>query len=316
MTSDLTAKIAALEALRPTFGDAWVDTQIAALHAQAAAPSTTQRQEAGEESRIANSPQSSAGGDMRDNALGSGNLVLHDMLIEAGGTLNIGARPADLPPQPEAVQQALAAYLRALLERYQFLSLQGMHTGTRQQARIALRAVFINLQTNVQLTFADKVLQTVKDHGGIDDLDDEVRQWLDELLSPHQRSALSDQTWPQEEWLPSGVLSGTARANTFQDIHQRLTEPRTALEIIRHERALVLLGDPGSGKTTVLRHLALNFAHARLHADQPDTAPVAPELAWTGPLPLPILVQLRRVADDLTAPPRDAGPLLDHIEQC
>jgi hypothetical protein len=40
MTSDLTAKIAALEALRLTFGDAWVDTQIAALRAQAVAPST------------------------------------------------------------------------------------------------------------------------------------------------------------------------------------------------------------------------------------------------------------------------------------
>ncbi|HEX9374074.1 MAG TPA: SUMF1/EgtB/PvdO family nonheme iron enzyme, partial [Roseiflexaceae bacterium] len=38
-------------------------------------------------------------------------------------------------------------------------------------------------------------------------------------------------------------------------------------------------------------------------------------LAWNGPLPLPILIQLRRFAEGLDAPPDGAGPLLDHIER-
>src|SRR5690242_15113083 len=104
--SDLDAKIAELEA------------QLAALRAQSAAqPATRQEQQASDRSSIDSSPQTSAGGDVHDNALGSGNAVLRNITIAEGGTLVVGAPPADLPQRPDEIQRALAAYLRTLLER-------------------------------------------------------------------------------------------------------------------------------------------------------------------------------------------------------
>jgi len=89
--SDLAAKIAQLEALRSTLGDAAVDAALAALRAEAAEPATRQRIATGEAGTIVNPMQISAGGDVQ------GNLVLREITIAAGGTLIVGAPPADPP---------------------------------------------------------------------------------------------------------------------------------------------------------------------------------------------------------------------------
>ena len=86
------ARAAALDALRIDFGAAEVDTALAALEPAPDAPRPSMAMEASAGGSIASSPMTSAGGDVRDNALGSGNLVLHDITIAAGGTLAIGAR--------------------------------------------------------------------------------------------------------------------------------------------------------------------------------------------------------------------------------
>ena len=310
----LAAKIAQLEALRPTFGDAWVDAQIAELRA----PTAQQHMQASQGGSIAGAGQASAGGDVRDSALGTGNLVLHNLTIEAGGTLTIGALPADLPPQPETLRQALASYLRTLLERYRFLALQGLGAGGAQQMRVELNAVFISLRTNVTIGEAaslfgedirggtQRVLRRPQSQEKL--AGTELRQWLDELLNDDERAQLLSALGSAQ----SGSRTGDEK---LERIKQRLLRPRTALELIRHYPALVLLGDPGSGKTTVLRHLAMGFAFARLQAAEGAEMAVEPELAWRGALPMPILIQLRRFAAELAGPPADAGPLLGHVER-
>lgn len=313
---DFSAKLAAIEAMRPVIGDTAADAAIAALHG----PQTTAPSQCQEAQTIANSPQSSLGGDATDSAIGSGNAVLHHITIAEGGTLIVGAAPTDLPPQPAAVADALRAYLRTLLQLYQLINLRGLGAGNTQQARIALRAVFINLRTTTVVAElavlvgarvepprpARRLPATSK---GREELSADTRQWLDELLSAEQRAYL-------QRYLVSSKQSEAATDSVqLQAIQQIFAAPRTALELIRHHPALVLLGDPGSGKTTVLRHLMLAFVQARLEADEQRGVAVEPEVAWAGPLPLPILVQLRRFADNhLHAPPDSAGPLLDHLE--
>jgi formylglycine-generating enzyme required for sulfatase activity len=321
MHDDLGTKIAQLEALRPSFGDAWVDAQIAAL--QGAAVQTSQRMEVSAASSISASPQISTGGELRDSAIGQGNLVLRDIMIEPGGTLAISTAPANQPPPPEAVARAVARYLETLLERYRHLNLQGLGAGGHRQVRIGLRSVFINVRTDQHIAATEMLFsKTTREETAANssryiftrNLSDafmqgssqsELRRWVEALFNHEEqvyiRQRLGEDRLKRDD-------------KRLRELLDRLQPPRTALELIRHEPALVLLGDPGGGKTTVLRYLAMGFAHARLYAGQADTA-LDPELAWDGPLPLPVLVQLRRFAEELTGPPDSADHLLSHIER-
>ena len=64
-------------------------------------------------------------------------------------------------------------------------------------------------------------------------------------------------------------------------------EPEDALitlpNLLQQYPCFLLRGKPGSGKTTLLRHIALTFARG----EQVE------KLAWTGPVPLPLLIPLR-----------------------
>ncbi len=64
-------------------------------------------------------------------------------------------------------------------------------------------------------------------------------------------------------------------------------------EVLRHHRSAVLVGDPGSGKTTFLRFAAQVLARAILGEDR---EPVASHLGIEGEVPFPILVYLNRFA--------------------
>jgi hypothetical protein len=285
MNPDLAAKIAQLEALRVTLGDVAVDAAIAALRAQTAplSPSNQIGMDVGDDASVVDSPQTIVGGDMQGNALGSGNLVLHNIRIAAGGILQVTGLPRDLPPNPDALRAALATYLRTLIERYQFLNMQGLGA-TSRQTRIALDAVFVDLITDVTvdegkayLGLTDRIPPYSRAYAKPTNLTPELQQWINELFTDQERFIIFNPPIPPSYYDPDWetTMQGGTLSNYEEDLFpllKRLRVPRTALELIRHYKALVLLGDPGSGKTTVLRHLA----------SLPTSPRPASALSWPG----------------------------------
>jgi hypothetical protein len=206
MSDDIEAKIAQLEALRSSLGDEAVDAAIAALLGQQTTTTSGDITVSGVQGQgvaaghgaQATVQKQEAGG----NIIGSSQYVLSHIRIAAGGTLSIGQPPADLPPNAEAVREALTGYLRALLKQYRFLSLRGLSTGSQQQARIELQAVFINLLTNVTIRDAEGLFgRDDKPYhethpGGLPPIRQaleqrpDLRQWLEELLTEDERALL------------------------------------------------------------------------------------------------------------------------------
>ncbi len=90
------------------------------------------------------------------------------------------------------------------------------------------------------------------------------------------------ETWPEE----LRVAGRRLRGREDEEEIQRLGEPRPVLDLLRENDALIILGDPGSGKTTFLKCLALKLA--RGEADQLGLGP-----------PLPVLLPLSAYATAL-----------------
>jgi formylglycine-generating enzyme required for sulfatase activity len=310
--SDINDTLADLKRKHPNLSEEQL-AQIAAMLSAPPLPAPASRQEirTGEASTISEVVQVQAGGDVQ------GNILLREITIGKGGTLIIGGLTAALPPRPEAVEQALRSYLETLLQRHRFLSLQGLGVAGTQPLRIALRSVFVSLYTDRRIGVMASLPWEVQEgqHPDIA-LARNVLYWM--LHDREMFAWLNELTTPEEQALFQTIFEDDITDEQQEQLLQLLTRfqaPRTALELIRHEPALVLLGDPGSGKTTVLRHLALGFALARIAVGGPEQEPLDRELAWQGLLPLPILIQLRRLAEELRGPPADAGPLLAHLEQ-
>lgn len=91
--------------------------------------------------------------------------------------------------------------------------------------------------------------------------------------------------------------------------NQREMERIPALEIVNREPAVLLMGDPGSGKSTFIKHLAYLMAQAGLVND--PTSVMAQLTGWEHSMLLPVRVELRHLAAFALEHPRlSAGVLL------
>ncbi len=96
-----------------------------------------------------------------------------------------------------------------------------------------------------------------------------------------------------------------ARPEAFGREEQK---PISALRLTLDNRCLLLLGEPGSGKSTFAEHLALCLAGERW---QPGSGWLkwltTPDASWSDRAPLPVRLRLREFAADVARLPTDEG---------
>ena len=267
MHADLAAKIAALEALRPTFGNAWVEGQIAALRTAEAPPSSQP-------------PVPTSDGIAVSITANSGTIA--NAPVNVVGHADTVTFPPPTDPAEARRAEALVAYLRRTIADCNALPLgQIDRTDAAHSRPLQLARLFIGLHTTQQVALTDAEIAAL----------------------------------PEEERRRIGNDSAPGR-------EQRPTRPLTAVEVLdtQQQTRLLLLGAPGSGKSTFVSHLALCLAGAALSERQRGEP--QPEGGWLTCLPrwqlgsrLPVRVILRDLAAfaPLSSAPKGSVRLLEEF---
>lgn len=267
---------------------------------------------------------SSAGGDTirtaENTTAGSASVSGEGRVI--GATLGVNQGTVQLffggkPPEDGA--HLLNAYLDSLCERYRPLALGRLlireRRGDERAAAPALplRAVYTALATDARLPRERFELTG-------EELEQALEAANPNLLPPDRlRLPIADLEGVSELVQTRGGAPSRSLPELYRKLRQssprisrdqkrdRITgqwyEPELAVETLAQPRSrVVLLGDPGSGKSTVLRYLVLCIAEALLAG---ATEAPADLRGWAGqPLPVPIFCPLGPVAKELDDNPR------------
>ena len=206
---------------------------------------------------------------------------------------------------PEEDGALLDRYLQWLIEQYAELELPNL--GTAASSRVPLETVYVALRGDLSSPDERMVSQALLEEEArrLEDLE-EVRE-----LSPEQRFRYVCRLVALIARNPLPLsIEERDRPHLY-----RPAEDRTVSlgEAFQHERRMVILGDPGSGKTTLVRWLTLQLARACQKGEKQVSVPAhhvdpaAPDGALPldlGPARVPILV---RVASFAAACKEDQG---------
>lgn len=183
-------------------------------------------------------------------------LRLHEIVFDRGDTLTIlwtDDNGIEIPPPPEDLGQ----YLQALTDQLGTINLAQLSDRISQAGPVQLKDVFVPLYTNVQLV-VDSWQHILKDWNFKQDAGA-----VDHLLGggkPIARSSRSAMGLLEGELLQNweGVyLQRICNEQHSPDVYIKPLDARVAAALAPH---LVIIGEPGSGKSTILRYIALCLA--------------------------------------------------------
>lgn len=304
MTDNITSKIAQIEAIRATIGNAAADAAIAALHGKTiptthaasdtpTTPSTPHPQQAGSHVQ--------------------GTLNVRDQGTVQGAATGINAGTIQVffgnATPPDDSKEMLRDYLTSLTSDCQLLRLQRLvrdqQAGTEHHRvpQLKLQAIYTSLTTNgapvpmheriAPAARMKRLLPRLRERDAADVPPEQVRMiaW-DEASSTSadytRRTRIERQhTERSLDDVPDDTL-----------LRLTIARPELATEAIRANQRVVLLGSPGSGKSTVLRYLSLLLA-LRIQGRDALLPPGWDE--QTSPMPVPLFCPLGNVARLLSA---------------
>ncbi len=171
----------------------------------------------------------------------------------------------------QSTYQTRQDYLHWLIERNLYLDPRGT-LQTQRQVQVKLDQVYISLRAQYEKTPGEVDRRLLE-------------QELTELESKFSITSLpAEEIEDQREQLQARFESRTGTANV------RSSELIELAEVVKRHDRLVILGDPGSGKSTLMRFLALKHSQA-LFKGQTDAG------ADLGPARFPILIRIADYAE-------------------
>lgn len=230
--------------------------------------------------------------------------------------INLGTMIYGRDPR-EDEQRQLIWYLDTLAAKLNQLSLHGLATQLVQRgAGVALSNIYVMVATQDKYEVAKRENESFLT-SYIDPSKD-----LYDLLSLLQNSnkAFIDllQSKYQPDWgLPAyAITGGYVEVTEDEQYHEHgllctLTRSLLATEAVQKHHRLVLLGHPGSGKSTFLRHLAWTLARRELGYPVDDD--ILPHKFSTK---LPVILSLRKLAATLANGGTVFSALTQELEAC
>ncbi|RRR75215.1 MAG: NACHT domain-containing protein [Candidatus Viridilinea halotolerans] len=181
----------------------------------------------------------------------------------------------------EDERRRIVWYLEGLIRKLQVLPLRGLDEQLGQGACLELPRIYVTLATTTRLAAECGTKAQLSAFFEQGDPDRPLKQ------DYHPDHALPDRARYRVDG--AATIDGQAEAPVV------LQRSLTALEATYQAKWLVLVGDPGEGKSTFLRHLA--WAVAMHGLDDPKAPPLPPRATQTPRLP--IIMPLRTLAGRL-----------------
>lgn len=243
-----------------------------------------QRKIAELEAQLAALKQAAASGDILLGDKVGGDMVGGNKIVALQGSINVGANLGRIiygRDQEEEERRQLVWYLDSLANRLNGLPLRGLDIGLDAGPGLALSKIYVALATTTHVKVATGLTVQAGRYFEGNDLQGSLKPEYDPTQALPTYAIVNVQQY-REKNQSGAVLERSMMATEAVQLHQRL----------------VLLGDPGSGQSTFLRHLA--WALAQRSLDELSNATML--FGWddTARL-LPILLPLRKLAGWIAA---------------